>query len=224
MVFFPFVNLILRPTLALAATGSPDLPLREAIFPLLVSAVTGMSLTALADLIVQVSGNDMSNDSDLYRCNYLMSLTDLTRSEKWKRFTGKLVDRGRAVNLPRLLSFALFGLCLKGIFQFFFYSFWLPRISNGSTILSLAFDSLGYVPLVYYPFYFMLTGKIQYNRGLLDSLRAYKKDMVRLCTASIMFWLPIQVVNFTFTPDLWRNLVVLCAAFIWTIVLSILTQ
>ena len=113
MVFFPFANLILRPTLALAATGSPDLPLREAIFPLLVSAVTGMSLTALADLIVQVSGNDMSNDSDLYRCNYLMSLTDLTRSEKWKRFTGKLVDRGRAVNLPRLLSFALFGLCLK---------------------------------------------------------------------------------------------------------------
>ncbi|GMH46428.1 hypothetical protein TrRE_jg4164 [Triparma retinervis] len=216
--------LIFRPSLALAATASPALPLRKALFPLLVSAVTGMSLTALADTIVQVSGNDISNDSDLYRCNYLMSLTDLTRGEKWTRFIGRLRDRGRAVNLPRLMSFALFGLCLKGIFQFFFYSFWLPRITKGSTVLSVALDSLGYVPLVYYPFYFMLTGKIQYKRGLLDSLRAYKKDMLRLCTASIMFWLPIQLVNFTFTPDVWRNLVVLCAAFVWTIVLSILTQ
>lgn len=215
---------VFRPSVAVAATVSAGLPLRKILFPLLVSALTGMFLTALADTIVQVSGNDISTDAELYKCSYLMSLTELTKGERWKLFITSLKDRGRAVNLPRLSSFALFGLCLKGIFQFFLYSFWIPRLSGGSLVRSVALDSFGYVPLVYYPFYFMLTGKIQYKRGFLESLNVYRKDIVRLCSASFLFWVPIQIVNFSFTPNVWRNLVVLLSAFVWTIVLSILTQ
>eukprot|EP00520_Triparma_pacifica_P016660 CAMPEP_0118647156 /NCGR_PEP_ID=MMETSP0785-20121206/8456_1 /TAXON_ID=91992 /ORGANISM="Bolidomonas pacifica, Strain CCMP 1866" /LENGTH=162 /DNA_ID=CAMNT_0006539231 /DNA_START=185 /DNA_END=670 /DNA_ORIENTATION=+ len=74
---------VFRPSVALAVTVSAGLPSRKILFPLLVSALTGMFLTALADTIVQVSGNDISTDAELYKCSYLMSLTELTKGERW---------------------------------------------------------------------------------------------------------------------------------------------
>jgi len=225
LFLLPTLFHFLRPSAAFAATMSSDLGLKDAMFPLIVSASSGLVLSMLADLLVQISGNDISNDSEMYRCSYLMSMTKVSLVTKWKNFVGRLKDRGRAINLARLASFALFGLFLKGIFQFFLYSFWIPKFTQrGGLALGVLVDQGFYVPGMYYPVYFVLTGKIQYNRSFMDSLGAYKKDAVKLITASTLFWIPIQIFNFTYTPEVWRNLVVLLSAFGWTILLSILTQ
>ena len=80
---------------------SSDLGLKDAMFPLIVSASSGLVLSMLADLLVQISGNDISNDSEMYRCSYLMSMTKVSLVTKWKNFVGRLKDRGRAINLAR---------------------------------------------------------------------------------------------------------------------------
>lgn len=72
---------------------------------------------------------------------------------------------------PRLASFALFGLFLKGIFQFFLYSFWIPKFTQrGGLALGVLVDQGFYVPGMYYPVYFVLTGKVSL-RQVLDARR-----------------------------------------------------
>ena len=82
------------------------------------------------------------------------------------------------------------------------------------------FDQLIYVPALYYPLYFTCTGLFQ-GRSIRESLSYYKSSFVNLCLASIVFWTPIQILNFKLIPVLWRNIVVLFSAFVWTLLLSL---
>lgn len=67
-------------------------------------------------------------------------------------------------------------------------------------MLSTMFDQFIYVPTLYYPLYFVCTGLFQ-GRSVVESLRYYRDGFWGLCAASVLFWSPIQILNFMFGED-----------------------
>lgn len=99
-----------------------------------------------------------------------------------------------------MAGFALFGLIVKGFIQFYYYGFLIDKITKGNCVLSTMFDQFIYVPTLYYPLYFVCTGLFQ-GRSVVESLRYYRDGFWGLCAASVLFWSPIQILNFMFGED-----------------------
>ena len=135
------------------------------------------------------------------------------------------------MHTPFLLSaagFALFGITIKGFVQFFWYGLILDRLSGGRIVLSVLLDEFLYMPLVYFPLYYACTDIFQNNSSILvslrNSLKKYFGNFWGANRASVMFWVPLQTLNFCVVPLEWRNIVVLSFAFSWTVILSLITD
>ncbi|GMH78005.1 hypothetical protein TrST_g10606 [Triparma strigata] len=191
---------------------------RELLKPLFINCVSGIMLAAAADLLAQVMKIDFTSDVKVFENPYLMAFK--TKRERFSKWVSNFRTNMGTVDLTRMAGFALFGLAVKGFIQFYYYGFFIDKITNGNCILSTMFDQLIYVPALYYPLYFTCTGLFQ-GRSIRESLSYYKSSFVNLCLASIVFWTPIQILNFKLIPVLWRNIVVLFSAFVWTLLLSL---
>merc|ERR1712125_70007 len=122
-------------------------------------------------------------------------------------------------------GFMAFGVVAKGIFQHRWYTQLLPHITraltrNQAALTSLLLDCFGWVPIGYYPVYYIITGGIVHQRGPSESIRAYRTDAPEALKTYYMFWLPIQFANFMFVQCAWRNVVVLGSSGLWMMVMS----
>lgn len=124
------------------------------------------------------------------------------------------------VDKKRLLGAVTFGIACKGLFQHYYYGFCLPRIFQNAPVKMLAFDSLVWVPLGYYPLYYTINGYVQRNDSPKESVAKYCKDFTSLIPVYCSFWIPVQALNMTFVPRLYRNPVILGVSVLWMAILS----
>lgn len=146
----------------------------------------------------QVTRIDFTSDSKNFNVPYLLSLR--TRRSRLLRNLQNFKSNISTIDLTRMAGFALFGLIVKGFIQFYYYGFLIDKITKGNCVLSTMFDQFIYVPTLYYPLYFVCTGLFQ-GRSVVESLRYYRDGFWGLCAASVLFWSPIQILNFMFGED-----------------------
>jgi len=142
-----------------------------------------------------------------------------------------------AYNVRRTASFAAFNAAYKGVF----IHFSLPRIfavCQGNVLKAMsgalhlpasdAFlralertmaNQLVVVPLIFFPLFFGVTGAVQ---GLTHaaSWQRMRENYLRMCWHSLMFWFPIQIVQFLVLPLEWQATSVQAISFVWNMILS----
>jgi hypothetical protein len=133
----------------------------------------------------------------------------------------------------RAASFVLFDACYRGAFQhntfplitetFQGYALHglLPYIPLEvcAAISRTAANQLVVVPTVYYPLFFAVTGAVQGLDIDASVLRAREK-FLPLMKRNLIFWIPVQYVQFAYVPTEWQVPFICVAGLIWNVVLS----
>jgi len=189
----------------------------------------GCILASVADLMAQSSKLDFGSDRRHFQNPYLLALRGTgEKGAKLRRRINTIKRELRTINLTRTAGFALFGIAIKGIVQFFWYGYLLTPLSRGSVPLAVLLDMGVYMPLVYFPLYYACTGAFQnsgsLSQSLEESMKKYFSNFWPANRASWTFWVPLQFLNFLLVPIEYRNLVVLTFAFLWTVILSLITD
>lgn len=76
------------------------------------------------------------------------------------------------------------------------------------------------VPFFYYPVFFTLTGAMQ-GLDFNDSLSRAKENFLPLMKRNLLFWIPVQDVQFAFVPTDLQIPFLSCAGLAWTFILSL---
>jgi hypothetical protein len=150
--------------------------------------------------------------------------------------TAQSRDKDSEYDTRRAASFAVFDMAYRALQHFSFpiivahchgqYLGSLPAISNSFDASQLAAmeqtlsSQLGIVPFLYYPAFFALTGAIQ---GLTTSgsITRAKENFIPLMERNLLFWLPVQFVQFGYIQeDLQIPFLSVCGL-AWTFILSV---
>lgn len=141
---------------------------------------------------------------------------------------------GSEYDTNRALSFGVFDMSYRALQH---YSFpFLVNHCHGQFLGSLAAivgatqwapvmeETLGsqlvIVPLLYYPVFFALTGFLQ-GLTVEASVDRAKETFLPLMQRNLLFWIPIQFVQFGFVPDDLQIPFLSCAGLAWTFILSV---
>jgi len=101
-----------------------------------------------------------------------------------------------------------------------FSQYYLPL--DFAAALERVFTSqLGIVPFLYYPVFFALTAWVQ-GLGVQGGVERAKTMFVPLMSRNLLFWLPIQYVQFSFVPEDLQIPFLSVAGLFWTFILSVL--
>jgi len=76
------------------------------------------------------------------------------------------------------------------------------------------------VPFLYYPAFFALTGAMQGLNGA-DSMTRAQEMFLPLMKRNLLFWIPVQFVQFGFVPTDLQIPFLSCAGLAWTFILSV---
>jgi len=147
-------------------------------------------------------------------------------------FTAQVAEPG-AYDAKRGLSFGLFDSIYRGGFQHFLFpvindafqgTILLSIFPAGNVLLLAALErtfanQLVVVPLVYYPLFFALTGLVQ---GLTteEAMARARSQFVPLIKRNLLFWLPVQLVQFEFVPEELQVTWVALFGYVWKVILS----
>ena len=140
-------------------------------------------------------------------------------------------------DMRRAASFATFNAAYKGMFLHFS----LPAIfavcqgnvlrhaigplplSCGDALLKALertiANQLFVVPLVFFPLFFGVTGAVQ-GLSRQASWQRMRENYLPMCWHSLVFWFPIQIVQFLVLPLKWQASSVQAISFVWNMILS----
>lgn len=135
-------------------------------------------------------------------------------------------------NVNRAVSFASFDACYRAV-QHYLYP---PMIAacNGAILGALLPNNIKFaaameqalvsqiilIPLLYYPFFFAITGAVQ-GLTLKETIDRAKETAWPLMIRNWLFWIPVQFAVFGFCPDENAQISILIATgLVWTIILS----
>lgn len=81
-------------------------------------------------------------------------------------------------------------------------------------------NQLGIVPFIYYPVFFTLTAAIQ-GLSASDGLKRAKNIFIPLMKRNLLFWVPIQFIQFRWIEESLQVPFVIVAGLVWTVILSV---
>ena len=151
-------------------------------------------------------------------------------------------DASASYDLPRAASFAVFDMAYRAL-QHFSFPILVEQcrgqfLGAMSTLLLASFlpasdiqhaaasmeQTLGsqllIVPLFYYPAFFTLTGIMQGLDGE-GMIQRARDNFVPLMQRNLLFWIPVQFVQFGFVPTDLQIPFLSCAGLAWTFILSV---
>ena len=145
-------------------------------------------------------------------------------------------------DVPRASSFAVFDMAYRALQHFSFpvltthlqgqflggiSSLLLANYLSGPEALHAAASmeqTLGsqliIVPFLYYPAFFSLTGAMQ-GLDAASSFKRAQENFLPLMKRNLLFWIPVQFVQFGFIPEDLQIPFLSCAGLAWTFILSI---
>ena len=99
----------------------------------------------------------------------------------------------------------------------------LPAVSlNGcATIERVLINQFLVGPGVYYPLFFAVTGVFQ-GLSVREAWSKFVAQFPRIYGLNLLFWFPVQTVQFTLIPPRYKVPVICAAAFVWSTLLSVL--
>lgn len=185
--------------------------------PLITKMLTGGTLATCGDAIAQKSASS-NNDNDAIVGDFVYD----------SRRAGSFAAFDMAYRALQHVSFPLIVQQCQGQFATAFLH-GLPFVASAAQVTenvhflaameqTLA-SQLGIVPFIYYPVFFALTGVMQ---GLTSEQAATRamENFVPLMKRNLVFWIPVQFVQFAFVPqDLQIPFLSVCGL-CWTFILS----
>lgn len=187
--------------------------------PLPTKMVTGGTLAVCGDFIAQ------------YQAEKSISDEEDKNTESW-------------YDVPRAVSFFIFDMAYRALQHFSFpiivaecqgqylLSLLTPFASIGAlnldqvslfsaTMEQTLASQLGIVPFLYYPVFFSLTGAIQ-GLTVEESIERAIENFPKLMKRNLLFWIPVQFVQFGFIPIDLQIPFLSLAGLAWTFILSII--
>lgn len=139
-------------------------------------------------------------------------------------------------------AFAVFGALYTGCFLSYSFAFLIQHLGGSYLASALAFgkvtgvSSLQYfaaaertlanqlimVPCVYYPLFFLVTG-LAYNLSWREIVQRARKLYLPLQRRNLLFWIPVQMFQFSFVRPALQIPYVCLAGLVWNFVLSSMT-
>ena len=131
----------------------------------------------------------------------------------------------------RTLSFTSFGLIWSGGGQYILFNMIFPRIFgtgifNGCKLAiskSLVFDQVVHAPFMYFPMFYLFRelGDSQKKDQVLNSaFDAWKNEIVDDMIIQVVIFLPVQIINFKYSPKHIRIPLLTGVGFIYSMFLS----
>lgn len=145
-----------------------------------------------------------------------------------------------AYDQKRAVSFALFDMCYRAlqhvaypaivnhchgqyaatVASLLFSQYYLP-LEFGAALERTLASQLGIVPFIYYPVFFALTAYIQ-GLGVEDGVSRAKDMFLPLLQRNLLFWIPVQMVQFSFVPEDLQIPFISVMGLFWTFLLSVM--
>jgi len=130
---------------------------------------------------------------------------------------------GAEYDKRRAASFAAFDMCYRAL-QHFAFPIIVANCQGqyfGSAAMEQALASqLGIVPFLYYPAFFALTGAIQ-GLSLEGAWNRAKDTFVPLMKRNLLFWIPVQYVQFAYIQEDLQIPFLSVAGLAWTFIISL---
>eukprot|EP00962_Isochrysis_galbana_P008864 scaffold2475_cov115-Isochrysis_galbana.AAC.8 len=134
----------------------------------------------------------------------------------------------------RAASFVLFNSCYRGAFQHNAFPLiaktfkghalhnLLPSIPLNvcAAISCTAANQLVVVPVVYYPLFFAMTGAVQ-GLDFGASMRRAREKFLPLMKRSLVFWVPVQYVQFAYVAAEWQVPYICVWGLLWNVIVSV---
>jgi hypothetical protein len=133
----------------------------------------------------------------------------------------------------RAASFVLFDTCYRGAFQHATFPL-IAQTFQGYALHSLlpyiplevcaaisrtGANQLCVVPVVYYPLFFAVTGAVQ-GLDFDASVRRAREKFLPLMKRNLVYWIPVQYVQFAYVPAEWQVPYICMAGLLWNVILS----
>jgi hypothetical protein len=93
-------------------------------------------------------------------------------------------------------------------------------VEYAATLERTLASQLGIVPLIYYPVFFALTGFMQ-GLSLDGSVERAKQNFLPLMQRNLLFWIPVQFIQFGFIDEQLQIPFLSAAGLCWTFILSV---
>lgn len=162
------------------------------------------------------------DDDDDSRSSYDSSTTRMMNNKEHTTSATAVLD----FDSSRTLSFLLYGAFYQGLAQHFIYNHlfteWFgdgrdPLIVATKVLCDMALVS-PYLPL---PLSYSIKSLVS-GQSIQDGLEHYVDGVIHqnLLFKYWAFWMPVQIVNFSFVPEAYRILFMAAFSFVWTIILS----
>ena len=94
------------------------------------------------------------------------------------------------------------------------------QLHNAAAMEQTLASQLIIVPFLYYPAFFALTGAMQ-GLDVEGSINRAKENFLPLMQRNLLFWIPVQFVQFGFVPTELQIPFLSCAGLAWTFILSV---
>ena len=206
------VNSIFSPNLIATSTTAIQNPLTPIFekymstltaFPLPTKMLTGAALATAGDAIAQ------QREDDEY---------DPSRGASFAAFD--MIYRAA----QHWLFPIIVELCRGQILFSVLSSIGASQLVDSSTLTAMEralASQLVIVPFLYYPVFFTFTGYMQ-GLNVQEGLERAKQNFVPLMKRNLLFWIPVQYVQFCYLPTDLQIPFLSCAGLAWTFILSIM--
>jgi hypothetical protein len=119
----------------------------------------------------------------------------------------------------RTMALAAFGLIYYGGPMKWFYLRYDQFIGPGRPIFTACVDVLIQSPFFNMPCFYLITGTIK-GQDLSTTVAQFRSEWAEAATGSVIYWAPMQVINFTFVPQHSRVVFASCCSFFHKLWLS----
>jgi len=112
------------------------------------------------------------------------------------------------------------GQYIGTVVSLLFSQYYLP-LDFGAAVERTLSSQLGIVPFIYYPVFFALTAYIQ-GLDVEGGVNRAKNMFLPLMQRNLLFWIPVQMIQFSFVPEDLQIPFVSVMGLFWTFVLSVM--
>ncbi|EOD14505.1 hypothetical protein EMIHUDRAFT_461485 [Emiliania huxleyi CCMP1516] len=130
-------------------------------------------------------------------------------------------SQSRSYDARRGVSFVACETCFRGILQPPIL-LWVVATFAGrlATAKRVAVNQFVVSPLVYFPLFWLCTGVIQ-GLSLGETVSRARAGFRKLYSRSLLYWLPVQCVQFSLVPQRYKVVFLSVAGLLWTTLLSV---